>query len=209
MSTDTAQAATDSGSTLAAGDIGSDTLGSDTLGEGVGAVPDVASSASTGAGPSALDQRQQAISANNSAAAQDAFTQGTTLTPAGQNLKGTGGKIIAAAETLLDTPYVWGGNGPGGVDCSGLVQYAYKAAGIDLPRISYQQANAGTRVAINKLRPGDLVAWDNSSRNPGADHIAIYLGNGMVIEAPRPGGKVQISHIYDIGQAWGVRMGWS
>jgi cell wall-associated NlpC family hydrolase len=50
------------------------------------------------------------------------------------------------------------------------------------------------------------VAWDNSSRNNGADHIAIYIGDGLILEAPRPGRSVQISHIYDSGNAWGVRL---
>lgn len=122
--------------------------------------------------------------------------------------KGIGARIIAAAEHYLGVPYQWGGTSASGVDCSGLVQLAYKAAGIDLPRISFQQANAGKRVPLSQLRPGDLVAWDNSPRNNGADHIAIALGNGMVIEAPHPGGRVQIVKITDIGEAWGVRMPW-
>lgn len=115
--------------------------------------------------------------------------------------------VIAAARSALGTPYAWGGNSlQGGVDCSGLVQQAFSAAGITMPRVSYQQAGRGARVGLDALRPGDLVAWDNSSRNNGADHIAIYIGNGQIIEAPRPGGVVQVSSIYDAGNAWGVRL---
>jgi cell wall-associated NlpC family hydrolase len=121
---------------------------------------------------------------------------------------GIGATMVAAARHYLGVDYQWGGTSAKGVDCSGLVYLAGKAAGVDLPRISFEQANYGTRVALNKLRPGDLVAWDNSSRNPGADHIAIYIGNGQVIEAPHPGGKVQIVPIFDTAQAWGVRMPW-
>lgn len=120
----------------------------------------------------------------------------------------TGSKIITAAEHLLGTMYKWGGNGPGGVDCSGLVRYAYAAAGIQLPRVSFEQANAGQRVGIQGLRPGDLVAWDNSSRNNGADHIAIYLGNGWIIEAAHPGTAVRTRRLGKDEGAWGVRMGW-
>lgn len=119
-----------------------------------------------------------------------------------------GGQIITAAEHYLGTRYLWGGTSAAGIDCSGLVQAAYKAAGIDLPRISFQQAEAGTRVSLKDLRPGDLVAWDNSPRNPGADHIAIYLGNGQIIEAAHPGTKVRIRHLGSNEGAWGVQMGW-
>jgi hypothetical protein len=74
-----------------------------------------------------------------------------------------------------------------------LVQSAFAAAGIDLPRLSADQARAGTAVnSLAEARPGDLIAWDNSGRNVGADHIAIYLGDGQMIEAPRPGGHVQV-----------------
>jgi cell wall-associated NlpC family hydrolase len=70
--------------------------------------------------------------------------------------------------------------------------------------VSYQQANYGTRVGIDALQPGDLVAWDNSSRNVGADHIALYIGNGQVLEAARPGTVVRVSKIY--GDAYGVKL---
>lgn len=116
------------------------------------------------------------------------------------------GAIVAAARKMLGTPYVWGGTSYSGVDCSGLIALLYNKRGFSLPRLSADQARSGRRVAISSLKPGDLVAWDNSSRNVGADHIAIYIGNGMIIEAPRPGGVVQLSHIYDTGNAWGVSL---
>lgn len=115
-------------------------------------------------------------------------------------------KVVKTARNLLGVAYQWGGSTPAGVDCSGLLYYAFKQAGIDIPRVSYEQANAGQRVGLDALKPGDLVAWDNSSRNPGADHIALYIGNGLVIEAARPGTSVQVSSIYDRDNAWGVRL---
>lgn len=115
--------------------------------------------------------------------------------------------VIQAAKSALGTPYTWGGNSlQGGVDCSGLVQQAFAQVGIQLPRVSYQQAGAGQRVSLNKLQPGDLVAWDNSSRNNGADHIAIYIGNGRIIEAAKPGTRVRIRKLGSDEGAWGVRM---
>ena len=119
---------------------------------------------------------------------------------------GNQGGLIGYAKKFLGVPYVWGGTSPTGFDCSGFVQYVYGHMGVDLPRISADQARAGKRIDIGSLRPGDLVAWDNSSRNNGADHIAIYIGNGLIIEAPRPGRSVQISHLYDTSVAWGVRL---
>ena len=116
------------------------------------------------------------------------------------------GEVIDLARQVLGVPYVWGGSTPAGFDCSGLLAYIYKKVGIDLPRISADQANAGQRVSLDELKPGDLVAWDNSVRNNGADHIAIYIGNGQIIHAPRPGASVEISPIFDRGNAWGVAL---
>lgn len=114
--------------------------------------------------------------------------------------------LISKAKAFIGTPYKWGGSGPLGFDCSGFVQYVFKQFGVDLPRVSYQQAKAGKRISLDQLRPGDLVAWDNSTRNNGADHIAIYIGNGKVIHAPKPGDAVKISSLWDTAHAWGVAM---
>ena len=116
------------------------------------------------------------------------------------------GQVVAAARKMLGTPYVWGGTSYSGVDCSGLIALLYNNRGFNLPRLSADQARSGTRVDLKALKPGDLVAWNNSSRNNGADHIAIFIGNGQIIEAPRPGGVVQISNIYDTANAWGVAL---
>ena len=128
----------------------------------------------------------------------------------GADLSGVDGwrrKVVKFARSMLGTPYVWGGTSMSGVDCSGLILLAMKRAGIDMPRISADQARSGKRVPLKNLEPGDLVAWDNSSRNNGADHIAIYIGGGKVIHAPRPGASVEVSTIFDKGLAWGVKMG--
>lgn len=115
--------------------------------------------------------------------------------------------VVQIARRYVGTPYVWGGTSPNGFDCSGFTQYVLNQVGKHLPRISYQQANYGKRVGLDKLRPGDLVAWDNSSRNNGADHIAIYLGGGQIIEAPRPGLSVRIRSLGKNEGAWGVSLG--
>lgn len=122
-------------------------------------------------------------------------------------LSGKSNNITDFAQKFLGTPYVWGGTSPTGFDCSGFVQYVYKHFGVDLPRISADQARAGRRIGLGDLRPGDLVALDNSSRNNGADHIGIYLGNGQIIHAPRPGSAVEIAGLNDVfGGGWGIRV---
>ena len=125
----------------------------------------------------------------------------TTLDPSGASVDVPAGgaatrgeQVVAEAKKYLGLPYVWGGTDPKkGLDCSGLVQLVYKNLGYDLPRVSNQQATVGTAVgSLAEARPGDLLAWDNSSRNRGVDHIAIYIGNGKMIEAPRTGLNVRI-----------------
>ncbi len=108
---------------------------------------------------------------------------------------GVGARAVEEARKYLGMPYVWGGDSPsdGGMDCSGLVQHVYRTLGVDLPRVSRDQAQAGQPVAsMADAQPGDLLAWDNSSRNVGADHIAIYVGGGKMIEAPRTGLDIRL-----------------
>lgn len=116
------------------------------------------------------------------------------------------GDVVSTAMSYLGTPYVWGGNGRGGVDCSGLVQQVYGHFGVNVPRLSAEQIRAGQRVSYNSLRPGDLIGWDLNSRNNGADHIAIYAGNGYIIEAPRPGLAVRRRQLgpHEIATAMGT-----
>lgn len=115
--------------------------------------------------------------------------------------------IIKYAKRFIGMPYAWGGSNPNtSFDCSGLVQYVAKKFGLNLPRISAQQARSGTRSSIDALRPGDLVAWDNSSRNNGADHIAFYVGNGYILEAAHTGTNIRIRKLGKNEGAWGVQL---
>lgn len=93
---------------------------------------------------------------------------------------------VAAAEQMLGAPYVWGATGPNAFDCSGLMLYSYRRAGVALPRTSQEQMNAGQRVPLNRIRPGDLVVY-----RADASHIAMYVGGGRVIHAPYPGARVR------------------
>ncbi|QES51563.1 hypothetical protein DEJ50_30675 [Streptomyces venezuelae] len=102
-------------------------------------------------------------------------------------------RAISYAMQHLGDPYVWGGNGPHGWDCSGLVKAAYQSAGIPLPRVADDQYRATTPISRSELRRGDLVFWSNDGRASGIHHVAIYLGDGQYLEAPRPGKNVRIS----------------
>ncbi|WP_422944573.1 NlpC/P60 family protein [Streptomyces albidoflavus] len=104
----------------------------------------------------------------------------------GTALSGRAGTAVAAAQRALGKPYVWGANGPGGFDCSGLMQWAYAQAGVGLPRTSQAQRNAGQHVPLSQARPGDLVTY-----RADASHVSMYVGNGQVIHAPYPGASVR------------------
>ncbi|MCX4880235.1 NlpC/P60 family protein [Streptomyces sp. NBC_00847] len=93
---------------------------------------------------------------------------------------------IAAARSALGTPYIWGATGPSGFDCSGLMQWSYARAGIQLPRTSQEQRYAGRQIPLSQARPGDLVTYRTD-----ASHVAMYMGNGQVIHAPYPGAPVR------------------
>lgn len=110
-------------------------------------------------------------------------------TPLRQGTEGA----VSFAKSHLGDPYVWGGNGPHGWDCSGLVQAAYRSAGISLPRVADDQYRATTPISRSELRRGDLVFWSSNGRASGVHHVAVYLGDGQYLEAPRPGRNVRVS----------------
>lgn len=91
---------------------------------------------------------------------------------------------VRAALSQRGVPYVWGGTTPAGFDCSGLTQWAYRQAGLELPRLAQDQDTAGFRVSQSDLRPGDLAVWSG--------HVAMIVGNGQMVEAGDP---VQVSAI--------------
>ncbi|AZM54972.1 glycoside hydrolase [Streptomyces sp. WAC 01529] len=100
-------------------------------------------------------------------------------------------KVIRFAEAQIGKPYVWGATGPDSYDCSGLTQDAWKAAGISLPRTTWDQVKAGTTVKTADAEPGDLVFfYDDIS------HVGIYIGDGKMIHAPKPGTNVRVESIY-------------
>jgi cell wall-associated NlpC family hydrolase len=100
---------------------------------------------------------------------------------------------LRAAESRQGLPYVWGAAGPSAFDCSGLVQWSFAQAGIVMPRVAADQARTGPAVPVSQLEPGDLLFYHTDPTAPGyISHVAIYLGNGWMIQAPQPGLHVQI-----------------
>ena len=97
-------------------------------------------------------------------------------------------RAIEAAYAELGKPYVWGAVGPYGFDCSGLMQHVWAQAGVMLPRTSQEQADAGPSVPLSGIQPGDLVIYF-----AGQTHVGMYVGDGLVIHAPRPGSVVQFA----------------
>ncbi|XAN39076.1 NlpC/P60 family protein [Micromonospora schwarzwaldensis] len=107
------------------------------------------------------------------------------------------GVVSSAARTAIKTacaqvgdPYVWGATGPNSFDCSGLTQYAYKAAGISLTHFTGAQWNEGRKISASEARPGDLVFFFSDLH-----HVGLYLGNGLMVHAPRTGKPVQVAKV--------------
>ncbi|SDN57966.1 C40 family peptidase [Allokutzneria albata] len=99
---------------------------------------------------------------------------------------------IAFALGEIGKPYVWGATGPSSYDCSGLMLRAYRAAGVNLPRVSRDQWKAGAYIPRSQAQPGDLLFWAYDTRNPATiHHVAMYLGNGEMVEAPYSGKDVR------------------
>ena len=146
----------------------------------------------------AAEAARQAAAAEAARQAQSQRQQSSYVAPAPAapsysepSYSGGGGGNSDAAK--LGAPYVWAGEGPG-YDCSGLVTMAYRSQGIYLTHWSQAQYSEGTRVPVSQAQPGDLIFWNWDGGN--IDHVAIYLGNNQIIEAPTFGVPVRITSIY-------------
>ncbi len=116
-------------------------------------------------------------------------------------LAGSGAAIQAVNSALskVGDPYVWGATGPNQFDCSGLVQWAYRQAGISLPRSTYSQVGVGRSVSQSNLQPGDLIFFN------GEEHVGIYVGGGKVVHAPTEGENVKVTPYQYIGSVDAIR----
>ena len=128
-----------------------------------------------------LTAQQRAALERQEARAAAATTTGTYTGPTTTQAD----RAVAFAYAQLGKPYVWGATGPGSYDCSGLVQAAWASAGVTIPRTTYEQWATLPHVPMSAIQPGDLIYFD------GIGHVAIYVGNNMIIDAPQPGQLVE------------------
>ncbi|MFF5182740.1 NlpC/P60 family protein [Streptomyces sp. NPDC000345] len=143
-----------------------------------------------------LARQQAAEQAAQQQSADTTGTAGSSTSTTDSSYATKAEKALAFARAQIGKPYVWGATGPDSYDCSGLTQAAWKAAGVTLPRTTYDQVNAGTTVSLADAQPGDLVFfYDDIS------HVGLYIGNGMMIHAPKPGAYVREESIYYDGES--------
>ncbi len=137
-------------------------------------------------------------------AAEDAYIkqqQGASLATDAPVAPGSAG-AVQAAESQLGVPYVWGGESPKGsagpgFDCSGLVQWSWRQAGVALPRTAQDQYDSITHIPLSDLEPGDLLFYDDGTDS--VEHVAMYIGNDTVIQAPETGELVSYAAVWDQG----------
>ena len=125
----------------------------------------------------AAQQAQVEASAVGAAGSTSAVYTGPTTTQAQ--------RAVAFAYAQLGKPYVWGATGPGSYDCSGLVQAAWASVGVSIPRVTYDQWAALPHVSASSIQPGDLLFYE------GEGHVAMYVGDGYIIDAPQTGLDVE------------------
>ncbi|MEU4652946.1 NlpC/P60 family protein [Streptomyces sp. NPDC023723] len=138
----------------------------------------------------------QPAHAARSAGDRDALSAGAAEAP-----NPRAAAAVAYAYAKLGSPYVWGATGPNAFDCSGLIQAAYRSAGVALPRTTYAQIDTGHRVSRAELRPGDLVFF-----YPGVTHVGLYVGNGRMIHAPNPSSPVRVAPVDEMPFAGATRV---
>jgi peptidoglycan DL-endopeptidase CwlO len=138
----------------------------------------------------------QASSASSQGSSQGSNSSDVGTVPANLPAAGGASAAVAAAESQLGVPYVWGGETPGvGFDCSGLTQWSWAQAGVSIPRTAQAQFDAIPQVSLGALEPGDLLFWGDGTGD--IYHVAMYVGGGDVIQAPETGEDVSISPIWD------------
>ncbi|MFE0625388.1 NlpC/P60 family protein [Streptomyces sp. NPDC058864] len=136
---------------------------------------------------------QEAASSGSSTGSTGSTGSSGTTTPASGTYAAKAAKAIEFARAQLGKPYVYGATGPNSYDCSGLTQAAWGAAGVSIPRVTYDQVDFGTRVSSDQLQPGDLVFFYSD-----ITHVGLYIGGGQMIHAPHTGSVVKIAPITEM-----------
>ncbi|MEU6232856.1 NlpC/P60 family protein [Kitasatospora sp. NPDC047058] len=140
-----------------------------------------------------LDAGERArMAAQDAREAEQRVTRGTDRLDLGSTPAASerGAAALAAAVRMIGAPYVYGSTGPRAFDCSGLMYWSWRQAGVTLPRTSQAQAHAGQRVGLSDARPGDLVIFYRDMH-----HVGMYAGGGVIVHAPYPGAKVRYESV--------------
>ena len=156
-----------------------------------------ASSSAASSSAASSSANTSTTSASSSASASQAPASNTS------SVSVSGGSIASNAAKYIGVPYVYGGTSPSGFDCSGLIYYAAKEAGISLPRTSQAQSTLGSYVSVSDLKAGDLVFWGGVGS---AYHVGIYIGGGQYLHAPAPGQSVTIQSMAYFAPSFGRRL---
>ncbi|MFE4604443.1 C40 family peptidase, partial [Kitasatospora indigofera] len=106
---------------------------------------------------------------------------------------------IAFARSKIGLPYIWGGEGPAGYDCSGLTMMAWRTGGRRITHFAADQYAESTPVTYRQLRPGDLVFWSDTGRAADIHHVGLYIGDDQMIEAPRAGMPIKQASLWIMG----------
>ena len=125
-----------------------------------------------------------------------AAVSGDSVVPAAVASEAVASEVVAYAMAQIGVPYLWGGDGPGGFDCSGLTQAAYAAAGVAIPRTSEAQWQGLAHVPLGAMQPGDLVFFNPDEFEAGLPgHVGIYIGGGQMVDAPHAGATVRVDDL--------------
>ncbi|RDV40687.1 C40 family peptidase [Lacticaseibacillus paracasei] len=163
----------------------------------VAATPSASSTSTASSSAASSSANTSTTSASSSASASQAPASNTS------SVSVSGGSIASNAAKYIGVPYVYSGTSPSGFDCSGLIYYAAKEAGISLPRTSQAQSTLGSYVSVSDLKAGDLVFWGGVGS---AYHVGIYIGGGQYLHAPAPGQNVTIQSMAYFAPSFGRRL---
>ncbi|MET8925513.1 NlpC/P60 family protein [Streptomyces sp. NPDC004623] len=138
----------------------------------------------------AKEERARLLELEQNAAytAQTAWLSSGALKDINREASGAGKQAVAFATGQIGKPYVWGAEGPGSYDCSGLTSQAWAAAKRPIPRTSQEQWRQLPRIPVQDMRPGDLIIYHGD-----ASHVGMYVGDGQIVHAPRPGRNVTLA----------------
>ena len=149
-----------------------------------------------------LAQAKELLSKLQAKEREAILSRGELRAPSSVPASGRAAAAVAYALDQVGDAYVWGAAGPNAFDCSGLTMMAWGAAGVSLPHSSRAQAGSGAQVSASDLQPGDLVFYYSP-----ISHVGMYIGNGMIVHAARPGEGVKVSDLYSMPYSGAVRPG--